>query len=284
MHLGITAALTDRTVDPASLARGVEERGFDSLFLPEHTHLPVSESRPPNLVGGVTLEDYRRTLDPFVGLAAAASVTERIKLGTGVCLVAEHDPIVLAKVVATLDHLSGGRVVLGVGFGWNALEAEAHGVPFAQRREVAADKMRCMEALWSQDEAAHVGPFVSLSPSYSWPKPVQRPRVRTLIGGGGGPRTLRAVAEWADGWMPVGGAGVAEALPELRRHAQAVGRDPGELSVVPFGSIPDAGKLEHFHSLGIDEVVLRLPSGDRDATWRALDDLATYLPLAGVLG
>jgi probable F420-dependent oxidoreductase len=283
VRLGITAALTDTSMDPAALAREVEDRGFDSLFLPEHTHLPLTEAEPPQLVGGVDLDGYRRILDPFVGLASAASVTERIKLGTGVCLVAQHDPIVLAKVIATLDHLSGGRVVLGVGFGWNAHEAEAHGVPFSQRRAVAEDKMRCMEALWTQDEAAYEGRFVSLQPSYSWPKPRQQPRPRTLIGGGAGPKLLRAVASWADGWMPIGGAGVAAALPKLRQEMEAVGRDAGELSVVPFGTIPDEGKLEHFRSLGIDEVVLRLPSGDAASMRRSLDDLTPYLGFAAQL-
>ena len=157
MRLGITAFLTDRDMAPADLARAVEERGFHSLYLPEHTHLPVRADTPPALVEGVHLEDYRRSLDPFVALATAAAVTERILLGTGVVLAAQHDPIVLAKQIATLDHLSGGRVVFGMGFGWNRAEAADHGVAFAERREVAREHVLCMQALWSQEQAEFHG-------------------------------------------------------------------------------------------------------------------------------
>ena len=161
------------------------------------------------------LDDYRRSLDPFVALATAASVTRRIRLGTGVVLVAQHDPIVLAKQLATLDHLSGGRVVLGIGFGWNRPEAADHGVAFGERREVAREHVLCMQALWSQDQAEFHGDHVSLDACWSWPKPIQQPRITTLVGGGPNPSVFAAVAEYADGWMPVGGAGLAEALPRL---------------------------------------------------------------------
>ncbi|HXW33306.1 MAG TPA: TIGR03619 family F420-dependent LLM class oxidoreductase, partial [Acidimicrobiales bacterium] len=149
-------------MDPADLAMAVEERGFFSLYLPEHTHLPVRSDVPPATVEGVAAEDYRRSLDPYVSLASAASVTERILLGTGVSLVPQHDPIVLAKQIATLDYLSAGRFVLGMGFGWNAAEASDHGVEFSRRREVAREKVLCMQALWSRDQAEYQGEHVSL--------------------------------------------------------------------------------------------------------------------------
>jgi probable F420-dependent oxidoreductase len=277
MQIGVTAALSDRAMAPGALAVAVEERGYHSLYLPEHTHLPVGTA-PPGLVDGVELDDYRRTLDPFTALAAAAAVTDRILLGTGISLVAQHDPIVLAKQIATVDHLSAGRFVLGLGYGWNRQEAADHGIDFAQRRAIAREKVLCMQALWAEDEASFAGRFVTLPPSYSWPKPVQRPRVRTLIGGGAGPLLFAAVAEYADGWIPIGGAGIAAALPELRRHLEAAGRDPRCLHVVPFGTVPTEGKLDHYATLGVTEVVLRIPSGSDDAMLRVLDDYMRFVP------
>ncbi|HEY5251342.1 MAG TPA: LLM class F420-dependent oxidoreductase [Acidimicrobiales bacterium] len=276
MKIGVTAFLTDLAMAPGAFAVAAEERGYHSLYLPEHTHLPVG-SAPPALVDGVHAEDYRRSLDPFAALAAAAALTERILLGTGIALVAQHDPIVLAKQIATIDHLSGGRFVLGMGYGWNSQEAADHGVAFADRRAIAREKVLCMQALWDQDEASYNGEWVTLSRSYSWPKPVQRPRVRTLIGGGAGPKLFAAVADYADGWMPIGGAGLAEALPELRRAFEAVGRDPDTLHVVPFGTVPTEGKLEHYASLGVTEVVVRVPSGGADEMRGVLDDYARFL-------
>ena len=276
MHIGVTAFLTDRAMAPGAFAVAVEERGYHSLYLPEHTHLPVG-SAPPTLVDGVQLEDYRRSLDPLAALATAAALTDRVLLGTGIALVAQHDPIVMAKQIATIDHLSGGRFVLGMGYGWNAQEAADHGVDFSVRRAVARENVLCMQALWANDEASFDGTWVTMAPSYSWPKPVQRPRVRTLIGGGAGPKLFAAVVEYADGWMPIGGAGLGPAMTELRRLFEAVGRDPATLHVVPFGTVPSEGKLEHYASLGVTEVVLRVPSGDDDRMRRVLDDYMRFL-------
>ncbi len=283
MRLGITAALTDRDVAPAALARAIEERGFDSFWLPEHTHLPVREDTPPTLVEGVRLDDYKRCLDPLVALATAAAVTERIGLGTGVLLAAQHEPIVLAKQVATLDHLSGGRVSLGVGFGWNRAEAEDHGVDFARRHAMVGEHLGAMEAIWSSEQAEFHGEFVDFGPTWSWPKPVQQPRVRTLVGGGATDAVFAAVAERADGWIPIGGRGLAEALPRLRARVEAAGRDPAGLSVVPFGTIAGEGKLEHFAGLGVDEVVLRARAGAGSDVRSQLDTLAPLVPFAATL-
>ncbi len=277
MELGITAFLTDRTLGPAEWARRVEERGFHSLYLPEHTHLPVEADVPPSLVEGVRPDDYRRGLDPYVALAAAAAVTTRLKIGTGVSLVAQHDPIVLAKQIATLDHLSGGRFVLGIGFGWNRIEAADHGVTFEERRAVAREKVLCMQALWSEEMAEFHGRYVDLPPSWAWPKPLQQPRVLTLVGGGPGPSTFGAIAEYADGWMPIGGSGIARRLPELRREFAAQGRDPETVRVVPFGTIPSHGKLAHLADAGATEVVLRVPSGDTSEMLGCLDTYMDYL-------
>jgi probable F420-dependent oxidoreductase len=279
MHVGVTLMLTDQALEPSDLAVAVEERGFYSLYVSEHTHLPVREAEPPALVPGVTLDGYRRSLDPLVTLTAAAAVTERIRLGAGVALVAQHDPIIMAKQIATLDHLSGGRFVLGVGYGWNRAELADHGVDYRTRRRLVREKLLCMQALWSQDEAEFHGELVDLPPSYAWPKPVQQPRVRTLIGGGAGPKLFTAIAELCDGWMPVGGAGLAKALPELRRTVAGAGRDPSELHIVPFGTMPDHGKLEHYAAIGVTEAVLRIPPPlTRDAVLRVLDDYTRFIP------
>jgi probable F420-dependent oxidoreductase len=278
VRLGVTVFLTDRTITPADLAREAEARGFVSLYVPEHTHIPVSRATPAPTGDGELADEYRRTLDPFVALSAAAAVTERLAVGTGISLVAQHDPIVMAKQIATLDHLSGGRFTLGVGFGWNREEAADHGVThWAARRAVVAEKVALMQSLWRDEVASFAGEHVSLSPSWAWPKPVQRPRVRTLVGGGGGPRLFEAAASYGDGWMPIGGAGVAKQLPALRAAFEAAGRDPDTIEIVPFGTVPDAGKLEHYASLGVEEVVLRLPSAPRDDVLRVLDRHAAFL-------
>jgi probable F420-dependent oxidoreductase len=274
MKIGLTMFATDRSMNPIDLARAAEERGFYSLYVPEHTHIPTSRRTPPPTGDAELPEEYRRTLDPFVALAAAATVTEKLVVGTGICLVAQRDPIVLAKEVATLDLLSGGRFVLGIGFGWNEDEMENHGVAFKARRAIVREKTLAMRALWSADVASFHGAHVRIADTWSWPKPVQRPHPPILIGAAAGAKMFAHIAEYADGWMPIGGAGVAKALPELRAAAERVGRDPGELRIVPFGTIPERGKLEYYESLGIEEVVLRLPSAAAAVVLPILDDFA----------
>lgn len=262
---------------PAELGRALEERGFASLYLPEHTHLPIDFAEDSPVDADQVDDAYRRTLDPWIALAVAGAVTERLGLGTGISLVAQHDPIVLAKEIATLDHLTGGRVTLGTGFGWNRPEAEHHGVDWPRRRAIAREHTLAMQALWADDVASFDGEFVRFGPSWSWPKPVQRPRVRTLVGGGAGPKLFDQVAELADGWMPFGGAGVARALPELRAAFEAHHRDPATVEIVPFGTLPNAAKLDHYAELGIQETVLRIPAGGRDEVLRTLDEYAPYV-------
>ncbi|MBM3673863.1 MAG: LLM class F420-dependent oxidoreductase [Actinobacteria bacterium] len=268
--------LTDQTMGPVPFARAVEERGLHSVYLPEHTHIPISRRTPPPTGDAELREEYKRTLDPLVALAAAAAVTERVLLGTGICLVAQREPIVTAKAVATLDALSNGRFVFGIGFGWNEDELENHGVTMAERREVARDRVLTMQRLWSDEVAEHHGPHVDLAPSWSWPKPTQRPGPPVLIGGAPGPKLFAHVAEYADGWIPIGGAGIRAALDDLRRACDAVGRDAATLRIVPFGTIPDPGKVEYYASLGIEEIVLRVPGGGTDAVLPVLDRYAEH--------
>ncbi len=279
MQLGITMFATDRTMDPCDLAREAEARGFHSLYLPEHTHIPVSRRTPPPTGGTELAEEYRRTLDPLVALAAAASVTERILLGTGICVVAQREPIVTAKAIATLDHLSAGRFVFGVGFGWNADEIEHHGVAMPDRRAVAREHVLAMRALWRDDVAEFHGEYVDFGPSWSWPKPARPHGPPVLIGGAPGPKLLGAVAEYADGWIPIGGAGIRAALDDLRRACDSVGREPASIRIVPFGTVPDPGKLDYYAGLGITEIVLRIPGGDRDAVLPVLDEYAGLVRL-----
>ena len=272
MRIGITIFATDRTVGPAELAVAAEERGFGSLYVPEHTHIPTSRLTPPPSGDDVLADEYSRTLDPMVALSAAATVTDRLLVGTGVALVAQHDPIAYAKAWATLDRLSGGRAVLGVGFGWNVEEMADHGVAAATRREQVAEHVEAMRRLWTEEEASYDGEFVKFSPSWSWPKPYGERPLPVLIGGGAGPKLLSHVAAWADGWMPIGSSGLAEAVPRLHEAWAAAGR-AGAPRVVPFGVVPTPGKLERIAELGCDEVVVRVPSAAAPEVLAALDDL-----------
>ncbi|WP_405491830.1 TIGR03619 family F420-dependent LLM class oxidoreductase [Streptomyces sp. NBC_00096] len=286
MRIATTIFLTDRTISPVRLARALEERGFSGLYLPEHTHIPVTRDTAAPM-GGELPEMYGRTLDPFVALGQASAVTERLHLGTGITLVAQHDPIDLAKQVATLDHLSGGRVTLGIGYGWNVEEAADHGVEWRTRRELVRDRMALMRALWSPQPTAYVGQFSSVQASSAYPKPVQPPRElspgvplhgpRTLIGGQAGPKLFAAIADHSDGWLPIGGGGLTESLPALRQVWETAGRDPKSLQVVPYAVQPTPGKMSHYADLGIEEVVLQLPSEGEAEVLTVLDGFAQYL-------
>src|SRR5687767_3754308 len=219
MRFGVTIFLTDQTIGVVEMARECEARGLDSLYLPEHTHIPTSR-RTPAPMGEPLPQYYRRCVDPFVALGAAAAATERLRLGTGICLVAQRDPIVTAKEVASLDMISGGRFTFGVGFGWNSDEAEHHGVDFSQRRHIVREKVEAMRELWTAEEAEYKGEHVRFSSSWQWPKPVQQPHPPVWLGVAPGPRNLRLVAEMADGWIPIGGRGLTQAIPELRHIAE----------------------------------------------------------------
>lgn len=277
MRFGITMFSTDLSMDVPALAVAAEERGFDSLYLPEHTHIPVSRRTPPPTGDAELAEEYKRTLDPLIALAAAASVTRTLRLGTGVALPAQREPIVTAKAVATLDQLSGGRFVLGVGFGWNEDELADHGVAMADRRAVCREHVLAMQALWADDVAGFSGDHVQVSPSWSWPKPMQRPGVPVLVGGGAGPKLFAHVAEYGAGWIPIGGTGLGESIPRLREVVAGAGRDPDALEIVPFGSLPDPGKLEHFAAVGVTECVFRVPSAPADAVLPVLDRWADLI-------
>ncbi|ORT58687.1 TIGR03619 family F420-dependent LLM class oxidoreductase [Streptomyces sp. CB03238] len=275
MRIATTIFLTDQTITPVRLARELEQRGFAGLYLPEHTHIPV-ERTSPYPAGGDLPPEYGRTLDPFIALGQAAAVTERLGLGTGITLVAQHDPIDLAKQVATLDHLSGGRLTLGIGYGWNREEAEDHGVTWTTRRERTRDRMALMRALWAAEPTAYEGETASVRASFAHPKPAGG-APRTLIGGAAGPKLFAHIAEYADGWLPIGGRGLTETLPVLREAWEKAGRDPEALQVVPYAVRPSAGKLAHFADLGITEAVVQLPPSGEAEVLRTLDEYAQYV-------
>jgi len=271
MDIGALIFPTDVSIRPDTLAVALEERGFESLWVTEHTHIPTSRTSP--WPGGPNLpEEYKRTLDPFVALTAAAAVTTSLRLGTGICLVAQHDPIVLAKTIASLDFLSRGRFIFGIGVGWNTEEMADHGVDPARRRSIARDKVLAMKALWTEDEASYSGEFVRFDSTWSWPKPVQRPHPPVVMGGAGGPITFRHVIEYCDGWMPIHGRrAVLGAITELRRGAEDAGRDGATIEIGVFGVPWDAAVIQTYREAGVSRCLLGLPSAPESTVMPLLD-------------
>jgi probable F420-dependent oxidoreductase len=262
VRFGIVLFTSDRGITPSSAAQAAELRGFHTFYVPEHTHIPVKREAPHPGTGDESLPDdrYMRTLDPWVALAGAAAVTSRIELATAVALPAEHDPITLAKTIASLDHLSGGRVVLGAGFGWNTDELTDHSVTPGRRRTMLREYLEAMQALWSQEEASYEGEFVTFGPSWAWPKTAQQPRVPIVIGAGGTEKTHRWIARSADGWMTTPlESEIEDKAPRLRKVWQDAGRDGVPQIIVLAGRRPDPGTLARWQDFGVTEVLLGIP-------------------------
>lgn len=274
MKIGLVMFPSDRAISPDGLAQAAEERGFEMLLFPEHTHIPVSRLSPYP-AGGDLPDYYARTLDPFVALTAAAAATSRLRIGTGVCLVAQRDPLILAKEVASLDRLSGGRFVFGVGYGWNREEMADHGVRFAERRLLLREKVLAMQRLWTEEKASFEGEYVSFPPTWLWPKPLQDPWPPIIVGGAAGPITFAHVAELASGWMPIAGRGrpLEDAIPMLHRILAERGRNPADIEVTIFGVRPGA-EIERYEDLGVHRVLLMVPPEGRDSVLQALDRYA----------
>ncbi len=281
MRHGIVLFASDRGITPARAAAAAEETGFDAFYVPEHTHIPVKREAAHPGTGDDTLPDdrYLRTLDPWVSLATVAEATSRIRLATAVALPVESDPIALAKRIATLDHLSGGRVTVGAGFGWNTDELANHGVPAGRRRTVLREYLEAMRELWTQEEAAYEGEFVSFGPSWAYPKPVQD-HVPIVIGAGGGPKTFAWIAEHADGWMTTPSdqdlTGKAE---RLRAAWEQAGRD-GQPRIHALGtSKPTPGLLEAWEQAGVTDAIWGLPDRSPDEVVAAIGRQAERLGL-----
>ena len=280
MHFGAVMFTTDYSIRPDELARVLEDRGFESMWVPEHTHIPASRQSPwPG--GGDLPKDYWHTYDPFLALTAAAGATTKLKLGTGICLVIERDPITLAKEIASLDMLSNGRFLFGIGGGWNSEEMGNHGTRFRSRWRLMRERILAMKEIWTKEEAEFHGEFVNFDKIWSYPKPVQKP-YPPIIMGGDGATTFDRVIEYCDGWMPIGGRpGEGPSLPEkiamLRRQAEEAGRDPATISITTFGTRPDRDQIARLEEAGVERAIFMLPSETRDAVMPLIDDCAKLI-------
>jgi probable F420-dependent oxidoreductase len=272
MKIGAFMFYTDTSIGVVEAAQALEARGFESIWVPEHTHIPSSR-KTPYLYGGELPDAYRHTLDPYVVLGMIAATTQRIRLGTGISLVVERDPITLAKSVASVDQLSGGRMELGIGGGWNREELEHHGVPFPRRWKVLRERTEAMRAIWTQEEASYQGEFVSFEKIWCWPKPVQQPGPRVWIGGDGA-NTLRRVVRYGDGWLPTSDKrpSFADKIAELNALAAAAGRGPLPVSVM--GTPGDAALLEQYARDGVERCIFWLPPTGEAKVLARMDELA----------
>lgn len=277
MKYGVVIFPTDYAIRPDELAKAAEERGFESIFFPEHTHIPTSR-RTPYPLGGELPKEYSHTLDPFVAMTMAAGATKKLKVATGICLVTQRDPIVLAKEVASLDLASKGRVIFGIGGGWNAEEMEDHGTAFKSRWKLLRERIEAMKALWTSDEASYHGEFVDFDPVWSWPKPVQKPHPPILLGSHG-PHGMRRVIRYGDGWLPNAGPGVdlPKQIAELRLLAEEAGRDPKTISITAFAAPPDRKILDQQEAAGAERAVFFLPPAGTDTVMPLLDQYAKLI-------
>ena len=287
MKFGISMFSTDRSAGPAEVAREVEARGFDSFWVSEHSHIPVA-SEPP--FPGFDPRTYSSMLDPFIALAAAASVTSRIKLGTAICLVTQHDPINCAKTIASLDRISNGRVLLGIGAGWNEEEMRNHGTDPSTRFRLMRERVEAMKALWSEEQPEYHGSLVDFDPVWQWPKPSRQP---PIIIGGAGPGVLKRVANYGDGWLPLVVPSIpeemrgrqtpldefVESVPELRRMAADAGKPPPSVTVT--GITPDSEIVDTFERLEVDRLIPRIPPSSMDDVLRELDEYVRTVEAAG---
>ncbi|PTR24250.1 putative F420-dependent oxidoreductase [Rhodococcus sp. OK519] len=283
MRYGISLFTSDRGITPAAAAQAVEKCGFDAFYVPEHTHIPVNrESNHPGTGTDALPDDrYMRTLDPWVALGTAASVTSRIRLGTSVALPLEHDPITLAKTIASLDHLSGGRVTFGVGFGWNAEELADHGVDPKKRRTALREYLEAMQALWTQEEASYDGQFVKFGSSWAWPKPIQQPRPPVLVGAGASEKTFAWIARSADGWITTPIEQDIEDNVTLLRKIWADAGRTGQPEIIVLAGKPDADKLARWQDLGVSEALFGMPDADEEQVVAYLQRLASKLGIGG---
>jgi probable F420-dependent oxidoreductase len=274
MKYALTIFPTDEAIRPDELARAAEDRGFESLFFPEHTHIPCSR-KTPYPAGGELPREYTRTHDPFVALTMAAAVTKKIKLATGICLVIERDPITTAKEVASLDYLSGGRAMLGIGAGWNVEEMGNHGTDFKSRWQLLRERVEAMKAIWQHERAEYHGKLVGFDPIWSFPKPVQKPHPPVLLGGHGR-KALERVVRYCDGWMPISlrAGDLKKEIAELRETAKKAGRDPKSISISVFWAPADRAKIDEYEEMGVERAILALPPAPRDKVLPILDNHA----------
>ncbi len=273
MKFGASMFFTDYSMTPAALARAVEDRGFDILWAPEHSHIPLSR-KTSFVMGGDLPKRYYDTMDPFVTLTAAAMATTTLKVGTGVCLIAQRDPIQTAKLVASIDQVSGGRFVFGVGNGWNQDEMENHGTAFATRHKLARERIEAMKAIWTQTKPEYHGEFVDFGPMMAWPKPVQKPHPPIVVGGAF-PYSARRAIRYGDGWMPqvtpTATTPLPDLIPRFRQMAAEAGRDPASLAISIGGQQPDIDLIKRYQDLDVERVSVSLLSEKEDTILPVLD-------------
>ena len=279
MHFGASMFFTDYSMTPQALARALEERGFESLWAPEHSHIPLSR-KSPFVMGGELPKKYYDVMDPFVTLTAAAVATTTLKVGTGICLVNQRDPIQLAKSVASIDQISSGRFLFGIGNGWNQDEMENHGTVFAQRHKTVRERVEAMKQIWTQTKPEYHGEFVNFDPMMVWPKPVQKPHPPILVGGAF-PYSARRAIRYGDGWMPQMTANVqtpfTDLIPQFRQMAQQAGRDPATLSISIWGRQANYEEMTGYGELGVERVCTSLESQKEDDILPLLDRWATLI-------
>jgi probable F420-dependent oxidoreductase len=278
MEFGASIFFTDYSISPAELAIALEERGFESLWVAEHSHIPVPR-RTPAPGGGELPKRYYDVMDPFVTLSVAAAVTKRLKLGTGVCLVIQRDTIQTAKLVASLDQVSNGRFLFGIGGGWNAEEIENHGTVFATRFKKMREQIESMKEIWTKSTAEYHGEIVKVTPMMTWPKPIQKPHPPVILGGAF-PWAARRAIRYGDGWIPIAGTGRADPLdylPRFRQMAEEAGHDPRSLPVTLGGAPEDADLLQRYRDLGVVRANFPVPPAKADEILPRLDRLADLM-------
>ena len=273
MKIGAVMFFTTDSMQPAALGRALEERGFESLWVPEHTHIPTSR-KTPSPAGGELLRAYYDIYDPFIALNTAAAVTTNLKIGTGVCLVTQRDPIVTAKMVSSLDQVSNGRFLFGVGNGWNQDEIENHGTDFRTRHKLARERIEAMQTIWTQDEPEYHGELVNIEKMNQWPKPVQKPHPPIIVGGAF-PYAARRAIRYGNGWIPradrLAKDGVGVLIERFRHMATEAGRDPQSLPITIFRVPDDLAQLRFCQSIDVDRVVFSLPAAKPDTIMPILD-------------
>jgi probable F420-dependent oxidoreductase len=279
MDFGINFFPTDTTLQPVELAQAVEKRGFDSLWFAEHSHIPTSRATPAGGVPGARPlpEKYWRTHEQFTALAACAVVTSTLRLGSGISLIAQRDPIWTAKQAATVDVLSDGRLQFGIGYGWNVEEMESHGANYSQRRELTREKMLMIKSLWTDDVASFEGELISLEPSWAWPKPIQEPHPPIIMGAGAGPRTIAHMVEFCDGWIPLGRHELGPKVTEVRRAVEDGGRDPSSFQLINYGTRTDSSIIDTLLEYGFNEAVFSVESDQPERVIEALDTIADFV-------
>src|SRR5271165_5177419 len=279
LKFGAAMFFTDYSMTPGELGKALEDRGFESVWAPEHSHIPLSRKTPP-AGGGELTKKYYDTMDPFVTLTMAAAATKTLKVATGVCLVAQRDPIQTAKLVASIDQVSNGRFLFGIGNGWNQDEMENHGTVYKSRHKLARERVEAMKAIWTKSKPEYHGEFVNFDPMMAWPKPVQKPHPPVIVGGAF-PYSARRAIRYGNGWIPQAARGsyneIGDLIPEFRKMATEAGRNPDEIAITVWFPRRELELMKLYADLGVERVVFNLDSEGEDKVVPVLDEIAEFM-------